>query len=74
MSFHWDPEDALAEDLTGVFDMTGVGDGDLFVWDATAARFVPSDPIPSELLVKDGTTPPEPLTLEDGTDYLYKDS
>lgn len=28
----------------------------------------------TELLVMDGTTPPEPLTLEDGTDYLYKDS
>lgn len=27
----------------------------------------------AELLVQDGTSPPEPLTLEDGSDYLYED-
>jgi hypothetical protein len=40
----WDPGDATPEDLTGIFDLSGIADGDGIIWDETLGIFVPGAP------------------------------
>lgn len=57
---------------------TGAADGDVATWDEAAGQWVPQAPsggstASGELLMTDGvSSPPVPVTTEDGTDWLYE--
>lgn len=76
----YDPADITPADLTGAIDLTGIADGDLFVWDAATGKLIPGDPpdVSSEAIrdagrwevVVSGTPATEVLTPDD-TDWVY---